>query len=122
VVAGVLAVVLIAPTTRYLRRSRRRRSSGRRLVLGAWWETVDLLRVLGRPVGPSLTTGEVATLADLPGIGELASLVDEAAFAPLEPAPAVGARAWTVAAGIRHELLGRQSRWRRLGTFLNPRV
>ncbi|MEV4518429.1 transglutaminaseTgpA domain-containing protein [Dactylosporangium sp. NPDC049525] len=100
----VLAALACAgPVARAVRRTRRRRSSSpRRAVLGAWWETVDRLRDAGVRTGPARTTGDVVRAAGpLPALVTLAGLVDRAAYAPEEPPPATAGAAWTAADEIR---------------------
>ena len=123
VTALLVALVLSVPGAKTVRRARRRRDrSPRRVVLGAWWETVDRLREAGLPAGPALTTGQVVALTDIPEVSRLATIVDHAAYAPEGASPDLPAQAWTTAAQIHRSLRGRMRVRRRVGAFLDPRT
>lgn len=122
-VALLVALVLSVPGAKTVRRARRRRDrSPRRAVLGAWWETVDRLREAGVPAGPSLTTGQVAALTDLPEVSRLATIVDHAAYAPDGASPDLPEQAWAAATRIRRGLHTRMGLRRRVGALLDPRT
>ncbi|KLL11323.1 DUF3488 and transglutaminase-like domain-containing protein [Protofrankia coriariae] len=123
VVLLVLLIPTVVPVAKALRRARRRRDpSARRVVLGAWWETLDRLREAGIPATPLLTTGEVVQLADhLPRLRPLAGLVDQAGYAPETPAPGQQAEAWAISTVISRQLHIRMSVSRRIHAFFDPR-
>lgn len=122
-VALLVALVLSVPGAKTVRRARRRRDrSPRRAVLGAWWETVDRLREAGVPAGPSLTTGQVAALTDIPEVSRLATIVDHAAYAPDGASSDLPARAWAEESRIRRGLRTRMGLRRRVGALLDPRA
>lgn len=121
-----LGFVLVVPA---LRRNRlRRHADPSRAVLGAWSETVVLLRALGLDDTATRTTPQIAgygsaLLTDdaARALHALADFADRAAFAAEPPPAAVGADAWaaydvvrsavrgatTFAARSRHQLMPR---------------
>lgn len=109
VVAGALAAgvayALAALSARHRRAAARRRVRERRhAVLAAWTETVERLREAGVAVTPAQTPSEVAGAAGavagarvvMPLAG-LATLVDAATYAPVEPSDADVGAAWRAA-------------------------
>jgi hypothetical protein len=104
--AGIILALAFASfavaITRRSRRSRRRRAAGsRERILGAWEESLDLLKDIGVLAPPSHTADEV-TLAALPKLGatdaaglqRLTEIVNQALFAAPQPDEAVANEAW----------------------------
>lgn len=115
---AVLVLAGITPTAKYLRRQRRRRcTSTRRAILGAWWETTDRLREAGLPASPTHTTGETVRLAgEPPGLAQLATIVDYAAYAPDNPPHSLASEAWDAARETQRQVWAKLSRLHRATT------
>jgi protein-glutamine gamma-glutamyltransferase len=127
-IGGVVLVAILAiPLAKALRRSRRRRTTPRAAVLGAWRETVDRLREAGLPIPKAATTGDVVsiTAAAAPAFAAplraLAAMADRAGYAPDEPEPTLPVSAWTAATETNRRLRSTMPPLRRLAAVLDPR-
>jgi transglutaminase-like putative cysteine protease len=138
----VLALTGFAVTVPMMRRAQRRRrldeGAPDRRVAGAWLEVSDALRLAGRPAQAHLDATEVATHAAVaaglpraahrgerirlavPPIDDLATLVNQATFAPSTTDDAQARRAGAQAIAYVAELRARRPWWRRLLWTVHP--
>jgi hypothetical protein len=138
----VLGVTGFAVTVPMLRRAQRRRRLEEgppdNRVAGAWLEVSDALRLAGRPAQAHLDATEVATHAavaaqlprsahrgervrlSVPPIDDLATLINQATFAPSTTDDAQARQAGSQAIAYVEELRARRSWWRRLLWTLHP--
>ncbi|MGW4114081.1 transglutaminase family protein [Actinosynnema sp. NPDC004786] len=112
--AGVLAlpvvVLLAVPGAKALRTARRKRLTGVRGVVGAWWEARDLLRAHGVRITPGMTVRDVAAASAGPvvaGLHRLAGHLDVALWSGAGADDDAVAGAWDAVAEIRGALAGR---------------
>ncbi|MEV4813293.1 transglutaminaseTgpA domain-containing protein [Micromonospora avicenniae] len=134
--AGLLTLLAMR---RALTRGRLERGDPGERIAGAWREVTDALRLAGQPVGPDLAATEVALRARRAGrpqdgvllkdeartraadeVEELASLLNQVAFAPGTATPEQAARAAAVATAYVAALRATRSRWRRLLWSVHP--
>jgi transglutaminase-like putative cysteine protease len=138
----VLGVTGFAVTVPMLRRAQRRRRLDEgppdNRVAGAWLEVSDALRLAGRPAQAHLDATEVATHAavaaqlprsahrgervrlSVPPLENLATLINQATFAPSTTDDAQARQAGSQAIAYVEELRARRSWWRRLLWTLHP--
>nr|WP_231639905.1 transglutaminase domain-containing protein [Micromonospora sp. NRRL B-16802] len=131
-VGGVLLALLAM--RRSLTRARLGRGDPGERIAGAWREVTDALRLAGRPVGDDLAATEVASrarqaLADarvdrpdgsVPGVDDLAALLNQVAFAPGAATAAQADRAGAVATAYVDGLRAARPWWRRLLWSVHP--
>lgn len=104
-VMGLLAV----PVAKVVRTARRRRLTGVRGVVGAWWEARDLLRAHGARVTPGMTVRDLAAVSAGPVVDSLHRLachVDAALWSGAGADDGTVAAAWQAVAEIRGTLAG----------------
>jgi protein-glutamine gamma-glutamyltransferase len=115
VLGGLLILIALAtvgiPLTKAIRTARRRRRTGSRAVVAAWWEARDLLRAHGTVVTPGMTVRDLAVLAgETPVVDVLLSLagqVDIALWSGAATSEGTVAAAWAAVRDIRRKLAGR---------------
>jgi hypothetical protein len=108
------AALAAMPLWRAIRTRRRRRLTGVRGVVAAWWEVRDRLRADGVPLTAAMTVREVATVA-APTVGQsvvdgmhmLARLVDLAVWSGRDASPYASDEAWAAVDLINDGLGGR---------------
>ncbi|MFF5180029.1 DUF3488 and transglutaminase-like domain-containing protein [Micromonospora sp. NPDC000316] len=132
-VVGALLLALLA-MRRSLTRARLSRGDPSERIAGAWREVTDALRLAGRPVGDDLAATEVANQArqalldaraersdgSVPGVDDLAALLNQVAFAPDAATAAEADRAGTVAITYVDGLRTARPWWRRLLWSIHP--
>jgi protein-glutamine gamma-glutamyltransferase len=124
---GLLVLTLAIPLAKIIRAARRRRSTARTAVIGAWREVLDRLREAGVPVSPASTTGDVLALTvdrvptATESLSELAMMADQAGFAPNEPEPMLPKAAWTTANHAIRQIRRTMRPLRRIGAAVDPR-
>lgn len=121
---------LIIGLRRIQRRRRLYEGPPSQRIVGAWLETMDALRLAGRPAAGHLPATEVAAFAQevaagsarkpVPPIHDLAVLVNRACFAPDETTEAEARVAVTQAATYVAALRAGQRWWRRLLWSVHP--
>ncbi|MFC4017534.1 transglutaminaseTgpA domain-containing protein [Micromonospora sp. GCM10011542] len=140
---GALLLTLLA-MRRSLTRARLERGDPGQRIAGAWREVTDALRLAGRPVGGDLAATEVArharqALADArartgpgpaadrstpddlgDGVGELADLLNQVAFAPGATTPTQADHAAALASAYTGTLRAARPWWRRLLWSTHP--
>jgi hypothetical protein len=123
---SLLAAALVAfvPTTKAIRRSRRRRGGSRDIVIGAYTDLIDHARDLGWRVRPSETHREfiVRTLGDEEHGHRLATLAARALFAAGRSDAAEAQQAWADRRSAIAALKTRSSWWRRTFAPFDPRT
>jgi len=105
----VLAVVAI-PAAKGVRTWRRRRLTGARGVVAAWWEARDLLRAHGVPVTPGMTARDLAAVSEgavVDCLDRLADGLDAAVWSGAGADDRAVAAAWGAVRGIRGALARR---------------
>ncbi|MEU5902847.1 transglutaminaseTgpA domain-containing protein [Micromonospora sp. NPDC047467] len=132
-VVGALLLTLLA-MRRSLTRARLGRGDPGERIAGAWREVTDALRLAGRPVGDDLAATEVADQArqalldarsrqsdgSVPGVDDLAALLNQVAFAPDAATAAQADRAGAVATTYVDGLRAARPWWRRLLWSIHP--
>jgi transglutaminase-like putative cysteine protease len=119
---GLALLMLAVVIAKRIRRSRRRsRGSPLDRVTAAWTELVDRLRDLGIRTRATGTRRQRAELAGFPQVAWIATSVDEAVFAPGEPAPEVVDRLWSDVDTLLVRLRLTRSRSRRFRAAVDPR-
>ncbi|WP_154697914.1 DUF3488 and transglutaminase-like domain-containing protein [Lentzea guizhouensis] len=106
----LLLALYLARTTRRVRL----RAAG---PVGAWNEVLDSLLLAGSRPHPSRTAPDVGRDWGAPGT-ELATMVDEAAFAP---APTRAEHSWQLARQVKKSVRRKASWWRKLLWAVDPR-
>ncbi|MEU4744418.1 transglutaminaseTgpA domain-containing protein [Actinosynnema sp. NPDC023658] len=113
-VAGLLAllvvVVLAIPVGKLVRTARRKRFTGARGVVGAWWEVRDLLRAHGTRITPGMTARDLAAVSAgsvVDGLHRLAVHLDTALWSGAGADEGTVAAAWKAVAEVRGALAGR---------------
>jgi transglutaminase-like putative cysteine protease len=113
-VAGLLALLVVAllavPVAKLVRTSRRRRLTGVRGVVGAWWEARDLLRAHGVRVLPGMTARDLAAVSEgsvVDSLRRLAGTMDTALWSGEGASDSTVAAAWAAVREIRATLAGR---------------
>jgi hypothetical protein len=114
VLAGLLAVLLVVvlaiPLAKLARTMRRRRFTGVRGVVGAWWEARDLLRSHGSRVLPGMTARDLAAASEgsvVDSLNRLAVHLDIALWSGEGANDGTVAGAWAAVREIRSALAGR---------------
>ncbi|MFD7657926.1 transglutaminaseTgpA domain-containing protein [Actinosynnema sp. NPDC059797] len=112
--AGLFAlfvlVLLGIPVAKLVRTARRRRLTGARAVVGAWWEARDLLRAHGARVTPGMTARDLAAASGGPVVDSLHRLavhLDTALWSGAGADEGTVTAAWQAVAEIRGALAGR---------------
>jgi protein-glutamine gamma-glutamyltransferase len=108
--AAGLAVVMAIPVAKVIRTVRRKRLSGSRGVVAAWWEARDLLRSYGTKVTPGMTARDLAAATDesvVDSLHRLAGQMDTALWSGLGANDSTVAAAWQAVRDIRRTLAGR---------------
>ncbi|MEU5914662.1 transglutaminaseTgpA domain-containing protein [Micromonospora sp. NPDC047527] len=132
-VVGALLLTLLA-MRRSLTRARLGRGDPGERIAGAWREVTDALRLAGRPVGDDLAATEVADQArqalldarsrqsggSVPGVDDLAALLNQVAFAPDAATAAQADRAGAAATTYVDGLRAARPWWRRLLWSIHP--
>lgn len=114
VVAVLLALLVLAvlavPAAKLMRTLRRKRFTGVRGVVGAWWEARDLLRSHGSPVSPGMTARDLAAVSEgsvVDSLHRLAVHLDTALWSGEGATDSTVAGAWAAVREIRAALAGR---------------
>ncbi|MEU4447696.1 transglutaminaseTgpA domain-containing protein [Actinosynnema sp. NPDC050801] len=108
--ALLVAVLLAIPVGKFVRTSRRKRLTGARGVVGAWWETRDLLRAHGTRITPGMTARDLAAVSGGPVVDSLHRLaihLDAALWSGAGADEGTVRAAWRAVAEIRGALAGR---------------
>ncbi|WP_051773357.1 transglutaminase domain-containing protein [Saccharothrix sp. NRRL B-16314] len=112
--AGMLAlfvvVLLAVPVAKLVRTARRKRLTGARGVVGAWWEARDLLRAHGTRITPGMTARDLAAVsggAVVDSLRHLAVHLDAALWSGEGADEGRVRAAWKAVAEIRGALAGR---------------
>ncbi|WP_433260564.1 transglutaminaseTgpA domain-containing protein [Actinosynnema sp. CS-041913] len=115
-VAGLLALlalgVIAVPVAKIFRTWRRKRLTGARGVVAAWWEARDLLRAHGTRVTPGMTARELAAVSEgsiVDDLHRLAGLLDMALWSGAGAHDRDVAAAWTAVREIRRTLARRSA-------------
>ncbi|MGC5382151.1 DUF3488 and transglutaminase-like domain-containing protein [Micromonospora sp. DT68] len=130
---GAVLLALLA-MRRSLTRARLGRGDPGERIAGAWREVTDALQLAGRPVGDDLAATEVAGRArqalldarvdrsdgSVPGVDDLAALLNQVAFAPGAATAAQADRAGAVATAYVDGLRAARPWWRRLLWSIHP--
>jgi protein-glutamine gamma-glutamyltransferase len=123
--AGLLAllvVVLLAiPVAKLVRTARRKRFTGVRGVVGAWWEARDLLRAHGARITPGMTARDLAAVSGgsfVDSLHRLAVHLDTALWSGAGADEGTVAAAWKAVAEIRGTLARRSLGARIRAVFL----
>jgi hypothetical protein len=118
-----LVLLMLAVVIAKRRRRARRRGRGAPLdrVAGAWAELVDRLRDLGVGTRTSGTRRQRASAAGFPQVAWIAGKVDEAVFAPGDPAPDVVEGVWSSVDEFLARVRPTRSRLRRIRAAIDPR-
>jgi protein-glutamine gamma-glutamyltransferase len=109
-VALLVLVVLAIPVVKLVRTLRRKRFTGVRGVVGAWWEARDLLRSHGTRVLPGMTARDLAAVSEGSVVDSLRSLavhMDTALWSGEGASDSTVAGAWTAVREIRGSLARR---------------
>ncbi|GAA1963108.1 transglutaminase-like domain-containing protein [Amycolatopsis minnesotensis] len=128
VLFGLAVLVLAAvPVAKAIRSRRRRRATGQRAVVAAWWEATDLLRAHGVPFTEGMTVRDLAAAAGpfteqsvVDGLRWLAHQVDTALWSGRVADDGTGVQAWASVRAIRGGL-ARLPWQRRLRALFDPR-
>lgn len=114
VVLGLLAllvlVVIAIPVMKIVRAVRRKRLTGTRGVVAAWWEARDLLRAHGTRVTPGMTARDLAAVSDgsvVDSLYQLAGQLDRALWSGAGANDSAVAAAWGAVREIRRTLARR---------------
>jgi hypothetical protein len=108
--AAAFAVVIAIPVAKAVRTIRRRRLSGSRGVVAAWWEARDLLRAYGTKVTPGMTARDLAAHVEgsvVDSLHSLAGQMDTALWSGMGANDSTVAAAWQAVRDIRRTLAGR---------------
>jgi hypothetical protein len=112
--AALLALLLVAllsvPVAKLVRTLRRRRYTGARGVVGAWWEARDVLRAHGARITPGMTARDLAAVSDgsvVDSLHRLASHLDVALWSGAGADEDTVTAAWRAVADIRGTLARR---------------
>lgn len=112
--AGLLALLVAVlpaiPAWKFVRTLRRKRSTGVRGVVGAWWEARDLLRAHGARITPGMTARDLAAVSEgavVDGLHRLAVQLDTALWSGAGADKGTVTAAWEAVAEIRAALARR---------------
>lgn len=112
--AGLLALLVAVlpaiPAWKFVRTLRRKRSTGVRGVVGAWWEARDLLRAHGARITPGMTARDLAAVSEgavVDGLRRLAVQLDTALWSGAGADKGTVTAAWEAVAEIRAALARR---------------
>ncbi|WP_447008025.1 transglutaminaseTgpA domain-containing protein [Saccharothrix isguenensis] len=108
--ALVLAVLLAVPVAKLVRTARRKRFTGVRGVVGAWWEARDLLRAHGARITPGMTARDLAAVSAgsvVDSLHRLAVHLDTALWSGAGADEGTVKAAWKAVAEIRGTLARR---------------
>jgi hypothetical protein len=108
--ALLVAVLLAIPVVKFVRTARRKRFTGVRGVVCAWWEARDLLRAHGARITPGLTARDLAAVSGGPVVDSLHRLavhLDTALWSGEGADKGTVTAAWKAVAEIRSALAGR---------------
>ncbi|GAB3452536.1 transglutaminase family protein [Actinophytocola sediminis] len=108
--ALMVLLVLAIPVAKLVRTVRRRRFSGTRGVVGAWWEARDLLAAHGARITPGMTARDLASVSDgsvVDSLQRLAVQLDLALWSGFGANDGTVAAAWTAVKEIRGTLARR---------------
>ncbi|MBP2337310.1 hypothetical protein JOF41_003488 [Saccharothrix coeruleofusca] len=106
----LVAVLLAVPVWKSARTLRRKRSTGVRGVVGAWWEARDLLRAHGARITPGMTARDLAAVSEgavVDGLHRLAVHLDTALWSGAGADKGTVTAAWEAVAEIRAALARR---------------
>jgi hypothetical protein len=112
--AGLLALLVVVllgiPVAKLVRTARRKRFTGVRGVVGAWWEARDLLRAHGTRITPGMTARDLAAVSGgsvVDSLHRLAVHLDTALWSGAGADEGTVKAAWKAVAEIRRTLAGR---------------
>jgi hypothetical protein len=112
--AGTLALFVVVllgiPVTKLVRTARRKRFTGVRGVVGAWWEARDLLGAHGARITPGMTARDLAAVSGgsvVDSLHRLAVQLDTALWSGAGADEGTVKAAWKAVAEIRRTLAGR---------------